>query len=105
DPDDEPVGEDTRPAGDRAPVAAALADDRGALAGDRALVDRGDAVDDLAVPGDGVAGLDQHVVPLAELGGDHRGRPGVPPRLGEPPRLDVLARLAQRVGLRLPSPL
>ena len=49
DADDEPVGEDARAAGDRAAVAAALADDRRALAGDGALVDRGDALDDLAV--------------------------------------------------------
>jgi hypothetical protein len=46
---DEPVGEHARAAGDRAAVAAALADDRRALAGDGALVDRGDAFDDLPV--------------------------------------------------------
>ena len=49
DADDEPVGQDARAAGDRAAVAAALADDGRALAGDGALVDRGDALDDLAV--------------------------------------------------------
>ena len=52
DADDEPVGEHARAAGDGAAVAAALADHRRALAGDGALVDRGDALDHLAVAGD-----------------------------------------------------
>ena len=47
-------------------VAAALADDRRRLAGDRRLVDRGDALDHLAVAGDHVAGLDDHDVALAQ---------------------------------------
>ncbi len=54
-------------------VAAALANDRRALAGDRALVHRGDALDHLAVARDEVAGLDQHDLALAQLaGGDLR---------------------------------
>ena len=52
DADDEPVGQHARAAGDGAAVAAALADDRRALAGDGALVDRRDALDDLAVARD-----------------------------------------------------
>ena len=47
DPDDQPVGDDPRAAGDGAAVAAAFADDRGAFAGDGAFVDRGDAFDRL----------------------------------------------------------
>ena len=56
---------DPRAAGDRRAVAAALADDRRRFAGDRRFVDRGDALDHLAVARDHVAGLDQHEV--AEL--------------------------------------
>ena len=44
-------------AGDRVAVAAALADHRRALAGDRRLVHAGDALDDVPVTGDDVAGL------------------------------------------------
>ena len=51
------------------PVAAGLADDRGGLAGDRRLVDAGDALDDVAVAGDDLAGLDHHEVALPQLGG------------------------------------
>ena len=44
-------------AGHGAAVAAGLADDRRALAGDDRFVDRRDALDDLAVAGDDVAGF------------------------------------------------
>ena len=56
DPHDDPVGEHLRAAGDGAAVAAALADDRRRLAGDGRLVDRGDALDHVAVAGDDLAG-------------------------------------------------
>ena len=59
---DDPVGDDLGAAGDRRAVAAALADDRRRLAGDRRLVDGGDALDHLAVARDDLAGLDQHEV-------------------------------------------
>ena len=49
---DDPVGQHARAAGHRREVAAGLADDRRRFAGDRALVDRGDAFDDLAVERD-----------------------------------------------------
>ena len=52
---DDPVGQHPGAAGDRRAVAARLADDRGRLAGDGRLVDRGDALDDLAVAGDDLA--------------------------------------------------
>ena len=45
DADDDLVGEDARAAGDRGAVAAGLADHRRRLAGDRRLVDAGDALD------------------------------------------------------------
>ena len=53
----QPVGQHPRAAGDGAAIAAGLADHRRGLAGDGALVDRGDAPDDLAVARDRVAGL------------------------------------------------
>ena len=52
DADHDAVGEHLGAAGDRRAVAAALADDRGRLAGDGRLVHRGDALDHLAVAGD-----------------------------------------------------
>ena len=69
---DDAVGQHAGAAGDRAAVAAALADDRRGLAGDGRLVHRGDALDDLAVAGDDLAGLDHDDdVALAQArGGD-----------------------------------
>jgi hypothetical protein len=66
---DDPVGQDAGAAGDARVVAARLADDRRALAGDRALVDRGDPLDNLAVGGDHLTGLDDHEVARPEPGG------------------------------------
>ena len=63
---DDPVGEHLRPAGDGAAIAAGLADHGRALARDRRLVHRGDAVDDLPVGGDEIVGLDEHDVTLPE---------------------------------------
>ena len=93
------VGQHPGAAGDRRAVAARLADDRGRLAGDGRLVDRGDALDDVAVAGDQLAGvarrtasptcscarrhLDGRAVGLADVGDGLR------------------AGLAQRVGLGL----
>ena len=68
----DPVGQHLRAAGHRRAVAAGFADDRRGFAGDRGLVDRGDALDHLAVGGDDVAGLDQHDV--ADLRGWCRAR-------------------------------
>ena len=68
DPHLDPVGEDLRAAGDRRAVAAALADDRRGFAGDRRFVDRGDALDDLAVARDHLAGLDQHDIARCSVG-------------------------------------
>ena len=67
----DPVGQHLRAAGHGRAVAAGLADDRRGLAGDRRLVDRGDALDHLAVGRDGVAGLDQDdVADLEARAGD-----------------------------------
>ena len=49
---DDLVGQHAGAAGDRRAVAARLADHRRRFAGDRRLVDRGDALDDVAVAGD-----------------------------------------------------
>src|ERR1700726_647085 len=48
--------------GNRGAAAAALADDRRRFAGDRRLVNRGDTLNDLAVAGDQIIGLDQHEI-------------------------------------------
>ena len=69
--DHEPVREQPRAAGDGRAVAAGLADHRRRLAGDRRLVDRADALDDLAVGRDDLAGLDDHDVAALQLGGRH----------------------------------
>ena len=71
--DDDPVGEHLRAAGDRRAVAAGLADHRRGLAGDGRLVDRGDALDDLAVGGDEVARLADDEVALARARRRRRG--------------------------------
>ncbi len=97
DADHDPVGEDRGAAGHRAAVAAALADDRGRLAGDRALVDRGDALDDLAVAGDVLPGLHHYHVTLAQ---DARRRPS-PRAVHQLAGPDVLPHLPQRVRLGL----
>ena len=102
----QPVGEQARPAGDRAAVAAGFADDRGAFAGDGALVHRGDAFDDLAVRGHDVAGFHQEqVVSCAEsieaTSSNLASRSG-----GCASFLAwcVLAGAAQRLGLGLAAP-
>ena len=79
DPDLDPVGEDAGAAGHGRAVAAALADHGCGFAGDRRFVDRGHALDHLAVGGDQVAWLDQDKVADLELGGgDGSQRPAAP---------------------------
>lgn len=79
-------------------VAARLADHRGGLARDGALVDRSEPLDNLAVGGDRVTGDAFEEVTLPEVGTAHDMRlsVGVDP-LGR----GFLTGLAQRVGLRL----
>ena len=64
----DPVGQHLGAAGDRRAVAAGFADHGRGFAGDRGLVDRGDALDHLAVGRDVVAGLDQHDIADLEAG-------------------------------------
>ena len=92
------------------PVAAGLADDRGGLAGDRRLVDAGDALDDVAVAGDD---LRRPRRPRCRPGAARRpatvssryapGRAGRP--AGQPAGDGVLLGLAQRRGLGLAAAL
>jgi hypothetical protein len=63
------VGDHARSRGDRRPVAARLADHRRAFAGDRGLVHRRDAADDVAVRRDQIARLDQHDIADAQGAG------------------------------------
>ena len=93
-------------AGDGRAVAAGLADDGRGFAGDRGLVDRGDALDDVAVAGDQVAGLDEHDVARPQVERRDASRYAV--RLSGSARRfghRLRARAAQRVGLGAPAPL
>ncbi|MCY1482616.1 hypothetical protein D9M68_161740 [compost metagenome] len=67
----QPVGNDAGVAGDGGTVAAGLADHRRRFTGDGRLVDRGDALDHLAVAGNQLAGDHPHHVALAQLAGRH----------------------------------
>ena len=100
--DHEPVGEQPRAARDRGAVAARLADDRRGLARDRRLVDRADALDDLAVRGNDLAGLDDDDVAAPELG---RGDLLDPAGLRATERGRRRARRPERVRLRLAASL
>jgi hypothetical protein len=75
DPNHDPVGQHPGAASHGREVAARFADDWGRLAGDGGFVDRSHALDHLTIGGDGVAGLDQDDVALAQIGGGAR-RPG-----------------------------
>ncbi len=98
---DDAVAQHRGASGDGAPVAAGLADHRGRLARDRRLVDRGDALDDVAVAGDDLPGLDDHAVAQREgrAGDQFLGTGGE-----QPPGHRLRTCLAQRVGLRLAAP-
>src|SRR5262245_39936222 len=69
DPDNELVREHLGAAGNGGAVAAGLANDRGRLSGNRRLVDRCDAFDDLAVARDYVTRSTEHHIPRAEAAG------------------------------------
>ncbi len=104
DADAQPVAGDRRAAGDgAADVGARLLEHRRRLAGDRRLADVGDALDDVAVAGDGLAGLDADDVALAQRGGrdllEAAAVAGL--ALGH----GVAAHGAQGVGLRLAATL
>ena len=98
----DPVGEHPGAAGDRRAVAAGLADDRGRLAGDGRLVDGGDALDDVAVAGDQLAGLDDAQV--ADVEGRRRPAPRCVPS-GSCTNAVVSERVLRRVSAwALPRP-
>ena len=100
---DDLVAQHPGAAGDRRAVAARLADDRRRLAGDRRLVDRGDALDDVAVAGDHLAGGDDAQV--AELRAATTAFSTIVPSARPHPGRRLGAGLAQRVGLRLAAAL
>ena len=93
--DDDAVRQHAGAAGHGAAVAAGLADHRGGLAGDRRLVDRGDALDHGAVAGDDLAGLDHDDVAAAQV-----RRPGFSP----PSRSVATVVGAHRAERRRPGP-
>jgi hypothetical protein len=95
---DDLVGQHTRPARDRRPVTARLADDRRGLAGDRRFVDARDAVDHVAVARDELTGAHDDFVIHVELRARHvaRGPVGIPHV-----RNRLRPRATQRVGLSL----
>ena len=97
--DDDPVREHPGAAGDRAAVAAGLADHRGRLAGHRRLVDRGDALDHGPVAGDHLAGLDDDDV--AALASSVAGDRAAVAQAGD----GLGAHRAQGVGLGLAAAL
>ena len=68
---DDAVAEHPGPTGHRGAVASGLADHRGGLARDRGLVHAGDALDDVAVSGDGLTGHHDDDVAQPELRGGH----------------------------------
>ena len=105
--DDDPVGEHPGAAGDGRAIAAGLADHRRRLAGDRRLVDRGDALDHGAVAGDPLPRLDDDDVAADQLGGRllaavaHSSRsPRSASPAGSPPGRDRGPRPAPRRGWR-----
>ena len=88
DPDHDPVGQHPGAAGHARAVAADFADHGRRLAGDGRLVDRCDALDDLAVAGNHLARPRRHRSPLAQLSADairssrRRARRSAAPCLG-----------------------
>ena len=100
--DHEPVGEQPRAAGDGRAVAAGLADDRRRLAGDRRLVDRADALDDLAVGrGSPRPASTTTMSPALQLGRRHL----VVRAVGAPARRRVVVRVARSAfACALPRP-
>jgi hypothetical protein len=99
--DDDPVGEDARPAGDRRTVAPRFADDGRRFSRDRRFVDGGDSLDDGAVSGDDLPGLHDDAVALAE----RRGRHGLLlVALSEPAGGHLALPAAERLRLRLAAP-
>jgi hypothetical protein len=70
----DPVGQHLRAAGDRGAIAARLADDRCGFTGDGRFIDRGHALDHLAVGRNDVAGLDQYDVADLQIVRGHKAK-------------------------------
>ena len=105
--DDEPVREHARAAGDGREVAAGFAHHRRAFAGDRALVDRRDALDDLAVGRRSISPASTRTMsPLRRRARRARSSSAALHAAARPSFVapDVAARRAQRGGLRLAAP-
>ena len=101
----DPVGDDAGAAGDGRAVAAGFADHRRGFAGDRGFVDRGDALDDLAVGRDDVAGLDQHDVARPEVAARAGLGMSRRPRIDQPLGARFRSACARSVSARaLPRP-
>ena len=97
----DPVREHPGSASDRRSIASRFPDDRRRLAGDGRFVDRGDALDDLAVGGDQVVGLADDDVSLVQLGGRYQLLGPV----GVDRRASVSERIRRRVSAcALPRP-
>ena len=94
----DPVGEHEGAARHTGAVAAGLPDDGGRLAGDRRLVDRRDALDDLPVARNDLPGQHEHGVPGLQRGRGNLLDPPIPVG-GQAKRWSVPAGPAQ--GLRL----
>ncbi len=101
---DKPVGEDPRPACDRAPVPPRLPDHGSTFARDRALIDGSDPLDHLPVGRDGIAGIDEECIPFLEFRGRDGFKRGPVPRLLQPFCKGFTAGSAEPLGLRLPPP-
>src|SRR5205814_1305175 len=105
DADDKPIGENPRAARNARPVAAALANDRRTFAGDSALIDRRDSLDDFSVARDQFAGADEHDIIFAEARCRHEREAGTLARLVKLGGRHITTRLPKRVGLRLAASL
>ena len=65
-PDDQPIRQDPRAAGDRAPIPSRFPDHRRAFPGNGALVDRSDSLDHFTVGGDNIPRLHEKRIPLLQ---------------------------------------
>jgi hypothetical protein len=88
-----------------AAIAARFADHWRGFAGDRTFIDAGGTDHDFAVTGHQLGGFDQDMVATAQFARFDKGDCRIALRACQLFRQDVLARAAQRGGLRLATPL
>ena len=103
--DDDPVGQHRSTAGNGRAVAAGLADHGGGLAGDGGLVNGGNALDDVAVAGNLLAGAYDHQVAARELGAGNDGEVLLVLNGLDAMGLDILLGRTQGIGLSLTAAL